>query len=43
MNKYIKLVIAAILIGFGIYLITDREIGWAFEKTRHGKSLYLVE
>lgn len=28
MNKYIKLVIAAILIGFGIYLITDREIGW---------------
>lgn len=28
MNKYIKLVIAAILLIAGIYLITDREYGW---------------
>ncbi|WP_068595499.1 tetratricopeptide repeat protein [Vaginella massiliensis] len=30
MNKYIKLLIAALLIGLGIYLISDREVGWGF-------------
>ena len=28
MNKYLKLVIAIILIGLGVYLMTNREIGW---------------
>ena len=28
MNKYIKLVIAAIIIGFGIYLMFNRQIGF---------------
>lgn len=28
MNKYIKLVIAVLLIGFGIFLFTQRDYGW---------------
>lgn len=30
MNKYIKLVIAAVLVALAIYLFADREYGWGF-------------
>lgn len=30
MNKFIKLIIAALMIAVGIYMFTDREYGWGF-------------
>ncbi|HLV24464.1 MAG TPA: hypothetical protein VKY36_06795, partial [Moheibacter sp.] len=30
MNKYLKLILAAILIGGAVYLMSEREYGWGF-------------